>query len=55
MHVCPLVTGVVPHVGGPVIMGCPTVIIGEMPAARMGDSTVHGGALVVGCPTVLIG
>lgn len=26
-----------------------------MPAARMGDQTVHGGVIVVGCPTVLIG
>jgi uncharacterized Zn-binding protein involved in type VI secretion len=25
------------------------------PAARLGDTTVHGGAIVVGCPTVLIG
>lgn len=26
-----------------------------MPAARMGDQTMHGGVIVVGCPTVLIG
>ena len=26
-----------------------------MPAARMGDMTIHGGAIVVGYPTVLIG
>ncbi len=26
-----------------------------LPAARMGDPTVHGGSIVVGCPTVLIG
>ncbi len=25
------------------------------PAARIGDTTVHGGAITVGCPTVLIG
>lgn len=25
------------------------------PAARMGDSTMHGGTIVEGCPTVLIG
>lgn len=29
--------------------------IGNMPAARKGDSTVHGGMITQGCPTVLIG
>src|SRR5580700_2152457 len=38
MHVCPMVTGVVPHVGGPILPpGCPTVLIGGSPAARVGD------------------
>jgi uncharacterized Zn-binding protein involved in type VI secretion len=37
MHVCPMVTGIVPHVGGPIIMGAPTVLIGGLPAARLGD------------------
>ena len=55
MHVCPLVTGVVPHVGGPALPGAPTVLIGGMPAARLGDSTAHGGSLVMGCFTVMIG
>jgi uncharacterized Zn-binding protein involved in type VI secretion len=32
-----------------------TVLIGGLPAARMGDLTVHGGNIVLGCPTVLIG
>jgi uncharacterized Zn-binding protein involved in type VI secretion len=32
-----MVTGVVPHVGGPIAMGLPTVMIGFMPAARVGD------------------
>jgi uncharacterized Zn-binding protein involved in type VI secretion len=31
------------------------VMIGGMPAARMGDSTAHGGVIVIGCPTVIIG
>jgi uncharacterized Zn-binding protein involved in type VI secretion len=35
--------------------GSPTVLIGNMPAARLGDSTGHGGTIVAGCPTVLIG
>jgi len=37
MHVCPMVTrGLppIPHVGGPVATGSPTVIISGMPAAR---------------------
>ncbi len=59
MHVCPMVTGVVPHVGGPIIPpGCPTVLIGEMPAARMGDMLTCVGppdTIVKGSPTVLIG
>ena len=34
MHVCPMVTGPVPHVGGPILPpGVPTVLIGGMPAA----------------------
>jgi uncharacterized Zn-binding protein involved in type VI secretion len=38
MHTCPLVTGVVPHVGGPILPpGAMTVLIGVMPAARVGD------------------
>ena len=58
MHVCPMVTGVVPHVGGPISLGCPTVMIGMMPAARMGDLCVCVGppdSIAKGSPTVLIG
>ena len=87
MHVCPMVTVLVPHVGGPVlpagacmtvligglpaaivgtmctcvgppdsiVMGSPTVMIGGMAAARMGDTTAHGGSIVLGVMTVLIG
>ena len=38
MHTCPMVTGVVPHVGGPILPpgGIP-VLIGGMPAARVTD------------------
>ena len=36
MHVCPAVTVLVPHVGGPILPpGAITVIISGMPAARM--------------------
>jgi uncharacterized Zn-binding protein involved in type VI secretion len=37
-HYCPMFTGTVPHKGGPILPPCcPTVIIGGMPAARVGD------------------
>ena len=39
MHTCPMVTGVVPHVGGPILPpGCPTVLIGGRPAANAEDT-----------------
>jgi uncharacterized Zn-binding protein involved in type VI secretion len=59
LHSCPMVTGIVPHVGGPVIGPCvPTVLIGGLPAAVLGDTCVCVGppdAIVMGSPTVLIG
>jgi len=59
MHVCPMVTVLVPHVGGPVVgPGCPTVLIGGMPAARVGDMLVCVGppdVIAMGAFTVLIG
>jgi uncharacterized Zn-binding protein involved in type VI secretion len=57
-HVCPLVDGVKPHVGGVVAVGSTTVMIGGMPAARMGDSIVEAGApntILLGAMNVLIG
>lgn len=59
MHVCPMVTGVVPHVGGPVLPpGGMPVLIGGLPAARVGDLCVCVGppdVIVLGSFTVLIG
>ncbi len=59
MHTCPMVTGTVPHVGGPVMpAGEPTVLIGGMPAARMGDMCTCVGppdTIVMGSATVMIG
>jgi len=86
MHTCPLLNpGPVPHVGGPIVKGMPTVLtcsspqarvsdlavcvgpidsiargsatvlVGGLPAARLGDQTAHGGVIVAGAPTVLIG
>ncbi len=58
-HVCPAVTGIVPHVGGPIIAPCcPTVLIGGQPAARVGDFATCVGpidSIVQGSATVLIG
>ncbi len=59
MHVCPMVTGVVPHVGGPILPPCaPTVLIGYLPAARVADMATCVGppdVILMGSPTVLIG
>jgi uncharacterized Zn-binding protein involved in type VI secretion len=59
LHTCPLVNpGPVPHVGGPVIAGEGTVIIGFQPAARVGDSAKCVPAtdsIAAGEPTVIIG
>jgi|ERR1700722_18388371 uncharacterized Zn-binding protein involved in type VI secretion len=59
MHTCPMVTGIVPHVGGPILPpGCPTVLIGMLPAARVSDMLTCVGppdVIVKGSPTVLIG
>lgn len=57
-HACPLVTVLVPHVGGVVALGSLTVLIGGLPAARMGDMVVEAGppnAIAIGSPTVMIG
>ena len=59
MHVCPMVTGLVPHVGGPILPPCcPTVLIGGLPAARVGDMATCVGppdVIALGSFTVLIG
>lgn len=59
MHTCPMVTVLVPHVGGPVMPpACPTVLIGGMPAARVGDMVTCVGppdTIILGSSTVLIG
>ena len=62
MHVCPMQTPAVPpipHVGGPIIgPGAPTVLIGGLPAAVVGDIVTCVGtpdSLVMGSTTVLFG
>ena len=58
MHVCPMVTGVVPHVGGPILPPCaPTVLTGMIPQARVGDMLTCVGppdVIAVGAATVLV-
>lgn len=61
-HQCPLSTptpvGPIPHVGGPIVgPGAPTVLIGGLPAAKVGDLAICIGppdAIVKGSATVKI-
>ena len=59
MHVCPMVDpGPKPHGGGPIVAGCPTVLIGGLMAARLGDLASCTGpmdTIADGSATVLIG
>lgn len=58
MHTCPLLTALVPHVGGVVAVGSVTVFIGGLPAARQGDMVTEVGppnSIASGAPTVNIG
>jgi uncharacterized Zn-binding protein involved in type VI secretion len=53
LHTCPMITPAVPpipHVGGPIVgPGCPTVLIGSLPAAVVGDT-----AICVGPPDLIV-
>src|SRR5262249_26799072 len=59
MHTCPMITVLVPHVGGPILPpGMPTVLIGGLPAARVTDRAFCVGppdVIVKGSATVTIG
>lgn len=57
MHVCPMITLLVPHVGGPIVMGSFNVITGGQPQARITDICVCVGppdVIVLGSTTVLV-
>ena len=58
MHMCPMCSGLVPHVGGPISgPGAPNVLINGKPAALMGDMCVCVGppdVVAQGNPSVLI-
>ncbi len=58
LHVCPMLTVLVPHVGGPFILGSPTVLVGMMPQSRVTDMLTCVGppdTAIVGEFTVLVG
>ena len=62
MTACPMQTPAIPpipHVGGPIVgPGVPTVLIGGMPAAVMGDMCTCVGppaSIIKGSATVMIG
>jgi uncharacterized Zn-binding protein involved in type VI secretion len=58
MHVCPMVTGIVPHVGGPILPPAAiTVLTGMLPQARVGDMCVCIGppdVIALGSFTVIV-
>jgi uncharacterized Zn-binding protein involved in type VI secretion len=58
MHTCPLSDGPKPHVGGPITgPGASKVLIGGMPAARVGDMAQCVGppdSIVMGSSKVMI-
>ncbi|MBV8971322.1 MAG: PAAR domain-containing protein [Sphingomonadaceae bacterium] len=57
-HVCPMFTGPVPHVGGPIALGCFTVLTGKLPQARVTDMAVCVGPpdmIALGAFTTLVG
>ena len=61
-HTCPMITPTLPplpHVGGPIVgPSNPTVLIGKMPAATLGDSCLCVGPLdtiIQGSSNVFIG
>ena len=57
-HVCPMITVLVPHVGGPIMPPCAiTVITCYMPQARVGDMLMCVGppdVIALGSLTVLV-
>lgn len=59
MHICPMITVLVPHIGGPILPpGEPTVLIGGTPAARVGDMAICTGppdTIAMGSSSVFIG
>jgi uncharacterized Zn-binding protein involved in type VI secretion len=59
LHICPMLTVLVPHVGGPILPPCEiTVLTGGLPQARVTDMLTCVGppdTIVLGSFTVLVG
>jgi uncharacterized Zn-binding protein involved in type VI secretion len=59
LHVCPAVTALVPHVGGPILPpGHITLLVGALPVARATALCTCAGPpapVPMGSPTVLVG
>lgn len=59
MHICPMLTGPIPHVGGPIIQSSAvTVLIGMLPAATVSSLVTCIGppdTIIMGSTSVLIG
>lgn len=56
-HICPMITGLTPHIGGPVAgPGCPGILIDGKPVSVMGDACICCGppdVVVQGYPGIL--
>lgn len=50
MHVCPMATGPIPHVGGPLLLGDPSFLVGGCPTGFLGCPV-----LCIGPPDVAMG
>ena len=58
LHVCPMLTGIIPHVGGPFLLGAFNVLVGGVPQSRVSDMLICIGppdVLTMGSPNVLVG
>ncbi|MGA8478732.1 MAG: PAAR domain-containing protein [Chthoniobacterales bacterium] len=59
IHTCVTPLPLPPHGPGVVIDACPTVLVNNLPAARMGDTILEAvgppNKIAMGCPTVMIG
>lgn len=59
IHICPVVSGIIPHVGGPLLqVSVVTVLMGGLPAAQVSGMLSCIGAvdtIIVGSTTVLVG
>lgn len=57
-HTCPMVTALVPHVGGPISVGFPGLLIGGIAAGFVGASATCTGptdTISTGFPGLLVG